>query len=189
MKLEVEGSPSPVGTIGRGGFLRFTIDTPVSESRLPVASDAKLEINLNNKVVESATPVGDSAIGAPESALRHNLSVTGLYQLTLRPNMRTTDRVATVRLTYTNVADGKRQSIDKAVYVRDFAKLWTRASRRHRVASLGAVWAESLKVSSPAPEVVKRAEELVTQNPRDERAQELATAATASSKLPSASSF
>lgn len=189
VKLEVEGSPSPVGRIGDGGFLRFTIDTPVSASNLPVASDAKLEVDLNRKVVESATPAGDSAATAPEAALRHNLSVTGLYQLTLAPNVRTTDRVATIRLTYTNVADGKRISIDKTVYVRDFTRIWTRASHRHRVAALGAVWAESLKGSSPAPDLVKRAEELVTQNPRDERAQELATAATASSKLPSASSF
>ena len=184
VKLEVEGSPSPVGAIGRGGFLRFTIDTPVAKSPLPVASGATLEIDLNSNVVESASPVGDWGVTAPESALLHNLSVTGLYQLTLKPNVRLTDRVATVRLTYTTVADGKRQSIDKAVYVRDFAKLWTRASRRHRVASLGAVWAESLKLSSPAPEVVRRAEELATQDPEDERAQELATAATASSKLP-----
>lgn len=185
VKLEVEGSPSPVGGVGaRGGYLRFTIDTPVSQSQLPVAADAKLEIELNSKVVESASPVGDSAITAPESALRHNLSVTGLYHLTLKPNMRTTDRVATVRLHYTAVGDGKSHSLQKTVYVRDFVKLWTKASRRHRVASLGAVWAESLRAASPVPDVVKRAEELATQNPRDERAQELATAANASSKLP-----
>ena len=189
VKLEVEGSPSPVGGVGaRGGYLRFTIDTPVAQSQLPVASNAKLEIELNSKVVESASPVGDSAIGAPESALRHNLSVTGLYHLTIKPNMRTTDRVATVRLHYTTVGDGKAHSIEKTVYVRDFVKLWTKASRRHRVASLGAVWAESLRAASPAPEVVKRAEELATQDPEDARAQELATAANASSKLP-ASSF
>lgn len=183
VKLEVEGSPSPVGAIGRGGFLRFTIDTPVAASALPVASDAKLEIELNSKVVERASPVGDSSANAPESALLNNLSVTGLYELTIKPNMRTTDRVATVRLTYVNVADGKRQTIERSVYVRDFAKLWTRASRRHRVASLGAVWAESLRATSPALDVAKRAEELATQDPGDERAQELATAATASSKL------
>ena len=184
VKLEVEGSPSPVGAVGRGGFLRFTIDTPAADSQLPVASGAKLEIDLNSNVVESAAPVGDSSVTAPESTLLHNLSVTGLYQLTLKPNVRLSDRVATVRLTYTSVTDGKRHSIDKAIYARDFARLWTRASHRHRVASLGAVWAESLKVSSAAPEVARRAEELATQNPGDARAQELATAATASSKLP-----
>ena len=184
VKLEAEGSPSPVGGIGRRGFLRFSIDTAATGSNLPVASNAKLEIDFNSNVVEQATPVGDSAISGPEPALLNNLSLTGLYELTLKANRRASDRVATVRLTYTSVTDGKQKTLERSVYARDFAKLWTRASRRHRLASLGAVWGQSLKVSAaPAPEVARRAEELATQAPGDARAQELASAATASSKL------
>jgi len=184
VKLEAEGSPSPVEGIGQRGFLRFSIDTAAIDSNLPAASNAKLEIDFNSNVVEQATPVGDSAVTGPESALLNNVSVTGLYEVTLKANRRTSDRVATVRLTYTNVLDGKERTLERTVYARDFAKLWTRASRRHRLASLGAVWGQSLKVTAAqAPEVAKRAEELATQNPADERAQELATAATASSKL------
>lgn len=185
VKLEVEGSPSPVGGAGQGGFLRFTVDTAALKSDLPVAANARLEVDFNGKVVEQATPVGDSSVSGPETALLHNLSVTGLYELRLKPVRRPSDRVATVRLTYTGVTDGKRKTIERSVYARDFTKQWTRASRRHRLASLGAVWGQSLKVASPAPEVAQRAEELATQEPGDERAKELATAATASSKLSS----
>jgi von Willebrand factor len=189
VKLEVEGSPSPVGGAGQRGFLRFTIDTASRASDLPVAANAKLEVEFNGKLVEQATPVGDASVAGPESALLHNLSVTGLYELRLKPALRPSDRVATVRLTYTNVVDGKRKTIERNVYARDFTRLWTRASRRHRLASLGAVWGQSLKVASPAPEVARRAEELATQEPGDERARELATAATASSKLVNSTGF
>jgi len=181
VKLEVEGSPSPLGGIGQRGFLRFSIDTP-SGSGLPVASDAKLAVTFNDRIVVSATPVGED-IGTAESALLRNLSLTGLYEIELKSNRRPSDRVATVRLTYTNVADGKPKTLERNVYARDFTRIWTRASRRHRLASLGAVWGESLKDSAPAPEVLRRAEELATQEPNNERARELATAATASSKL------
>ena len=183
VKLEVEASPSPVGRIGRSGFLRFTIDTAAAQAALPVASDARLTITLNDETVERALPVGDSAVAGAERALLHNLSVTGLYEVTLRSNLRPGDRVATVELTYVDVADGKRRSIEKIVYARDFGKVWTRASRRHRLASLGAVWGQSLKGEPPASDVARRAEELATEQPQDRRAQELATAATASSKL------
>lgn len=184
VKLEAEGSPSPVEGIGQRGFLRFSVDTAATASNLPAASNAKLEVDFNSKVVEQATPVGDARIAGPESALLNNLSVTGLYEVTLKATRRASDRVATVRLTYTNVLDGKKRTLERTVYARDFVRLWTRASRRHRLASLGAVWGQSLKVAAaPAPEVAKRAEELATQNPADARAQELATAATASSKL------
>lgn len=190
VELEVEGSPSPVGGIGRTGFLRFTIDTAATATNTPVAADAKLDVDFNGKIVEAALPVGDSAMTGIEAALLQNLSVTGLYEVTLKPNIRPTDRVATVTLTYTNVIDGKRRTIERSSYVRDFTRTWTRASRRHRLASLGAVWGQSLKVSAPAaPEVARRAEELATQNPGDERAQELATAAANSSKLTNSSGF
>lgn len=183
VKLEAEGSPSPVEKIGHSGYLRFTVDTASADSRLPVAANAKVEIDLNGKVVEHAQPVGNTAMLAHEDALLHNLSVTGLYELTLRPNLRASDRVATIRLSYTDLTDGKPKNLEKTVYARDFAKRWTTATRRHRLASLGAVWGQSLKSTSPAPEVARRAEELATQAPEDARAKELATAATASSKL------
>jgi hypothetical protein len=183
VRLEVEASPSPIGGIGDHGFLRFTIDTSSAESRLPVASDAKLSITLNEKAVARAQAIGDSGMREEERALLPNLSVTGLYEVALKPGLRPGDRVATVTLSYTNVSDGKRNTEEKTVYARDFGKVWTRASRRHRLASLGAVWGQSLKGAPDGSDVARRAEELATEEPSDRRAQELATAASASSKL------
>jgi hypothetical protein len=66
------------------------------------------------------------------------------------------------------------------VHGEDLAKSWSRSSRRHRLASLGAVWAESLKGTPAGSEVVRRAEELATQDPGDVHARELARAVSAS---------
>jgi hypothetical protein len=69
--------------------------------------------------------------------------------------------------------------ITKVVHGSDLARDWERASRRHRLASLGAVWSESLRGAGARQDVAKRAEELATQEPKDTRARELAKAATA----------
>jgi hypothetical protein len=83
-----------------------------------------------------------------------------------------------VRLHYFDGA--KPQTITKAVHGHDLAKSWQRASRRHRLASLGAVWGESLKGTNKGKDVARRAEELATQAPDDVRARELARAASVS---------
>jgi hypothetical protein len=88
--------------------------------------------------------------------------------------------VATVRLNYVSVKDGRPQSVTRVIHGRDLPKTWGRATRRHRLAVLGALWSETLKGTAGATEVAKRAEELATENPADARARELANAATAS---------
>jgi len=83
-----------------------------------------------------------------------------------------------VRLHY---FDGKKpQTLAETVHGRDLATSWQRASRRHRLASLGALWGESLKTTTGGGDVARRAEELATQAPDDVRARELARAANAS---------
>jgi hypothetical protein len=188
VRLEVEGSPAVVRAEGRSGVLRFTVDTasadiPAGASVPPVAKDAAMEIDFNEKAVVRTKPIGDAAEIAPESTLLRNMSVTGLYAVELRSNVKPTQRVATVRLHFTSLTTGKVETLEKTVYGRDFSKPWTRATRRHRLASLGAVWGESLIEMSGGAEVARRAEELVTQDPADERARELAVAATKSSQL------
>ncbi|HEX6641448.1 MAG TPA: hypothetical protein VF215_10070, partial [Thermoanaerobaculia bacterium] len=116
---------------------------------------------------------------ASESTLLQNLSVTGLYQLDLKPGLRDTQHVATVRLRYRSIVDGKPHVITREIHGRDLAHDWKRASRRHRLASLGAVWSESLKSEGTRSDVARRAEELATQEPHDSRARELANAASA----------
>ncbi len=182
LRLEVEASPALVDTDGEHAVLRFTVDTPVRKlapraSAPPVASNVRLTVDVNRDVVASLQRIGDSDAIAPESVLSCNLSVTGLYRLELEKGLRSTARVATVRLEYTSVEDGKQHSLEKVIHGHDLAKSWSRASRRHRLASLGALWGESLKGSTTGVDVARRAGELATQDPKDERARELANAA------------
>lgn len=182
--LEVEASPAPIEAEGDHAILRFTIDTPRVEvapraSTPPAATDARIEIDFDRKAVASFLRIGTSAPVSPESTLLHNLSVTALYQLELHPGLKGTQRVATVRLRYRSIANGKAQVITREVRGSDLARDWARASRRHRLASLGAVWSESLKGAGSRIEVARRAEELATQEPKDSRARELANAASA----------
>ncbi|MFL6246618.1 MAG: hypothetical protein ACJ74H_11375 [Thermoanaerobaculia bacterium] len=182
--LEVEASPAPVEAEGDQAILRFTIDTPRievgrRESTPPAATDARIEIEFDKKAVANFRRIGTSTPVSPESTLLHNLSVTGLYQLELRPGLKGTQHVATVRLRYRSLTNGKMQVITREVRGSDLAHDWARASRRHRLASLGAVWSESLKGAGSRIDVAKRAEELATQEPKDSRARELANAASA----------
>jgi len=184
IRLEVEASPAPVEVQGKRAILRFTIDTPaVAGTPSQVAKDARIEVQVDNRAVAHIERVGDDERMTAEPALLQNMSVTGLYQLELRPNLTVSQRVATVRLYYRSVVDNRAHTIEKVLYGRDFAKQWARASRRHRLASLGAVWGESLKGRAGGAEVAQRASELATQDPDDARAGELARAAEASSKM------
>ena len=121
-------------------------------------------------------PAGST--GTPAGSLPNNTSVTGLYALELRPRLNAAQLVATVHLHYT--LNGKAQTLTRRVHGRDLARTWQSASRRHRLASLGAVWGETLKGAAAGFDVARRAEELVTQDPKDARAKELAAAANAS---------
>lgn len=184
LSLEIEASPALVDSDGKHGVLRFTVDTPVKQlapnaSAPIVASNVRIAIDVNREVVANLQRIGDSDAIAPESALRYNLSVTGLYGLELKKGLRSSTRVATVRLEYTSVDDGRKHTVEKVIHGDDLAKSWTRASRRHRLASLGALWGESLKGAATGVDVAQRAGELATQDPKDARARELANAASA----------
>jgi protein with von Willebrand factor-like domain len=184
LRLEVEASPAVVGADGENAVLRFTIDTPMKKlaanaSTPPVATNVRLTVDVNRDVVANVERIGDSEAFAAESVLHYNLSVTGLYAIELKKGLRSTARVATVRLEYTSVDDGKPHMLEKVVHGNDLTKTWTRASRRHRLASLGAMWGESLKGAATGVDVARRAGELANQDPRDARARELANAASA----------
>lgn len=181
--IEVEASPAPIEADGDHAVLRFTVDTSrvelqPRESTPPVATNARVEVEFDRKIVASFHRIGGPPV-SPESMLLHNLSVTGLYQLELRPGLKATDRVATVRLHYRAVEDGDQHTTTRVIRGSDLARDWSRASRRHRLASLGAVWSESLKSSAIRFDVAERAKELATQEPDDARARDLANAASA----------
>jgi hypothetical protein len=183
--LEVEASPAPIAADGDVALLRFTVDTakldvPDRGSVPPVARDAHLHIDIDPHAVASFRRIGDSGTEESEEALLYNTSVTGLYELKLKPNLRSTQRIATVRLQYVSVTDGRKQTLSRIIRGADLAPTWDRASRRHRLAVVGAVWSETLKGTEGGVEIAKRAEELATQQPSDTRARELATAASLS---------
>jgi hypothetical protein len=100
--------------------------------------------------------------------------VTGLYEVELKPNIGRNTTIATIRLRYTSIDDGREKTRFVVVRGSDFARKWTLASRRHRLAALGAVWGESLKGSGDGSHLAMKAEELATQSPNDARAKELA---------------
>jgi hypothetical protein len=187
VSLEVEASPAPIAADGDRAILRFTVDTArmtVAEraSVPPVARDAHLHVDIDPRTVASFRRIGDDGSVQAEEALLYNTSVTGLYELQLKPNLRRNQRVATIVLKYVSIKTGRPVSVAKVVHFHDLTRRWDLASRRHRLAALGALWSETLRGTGSGREVAKRAEELATQNPRDERARELADAASASTE-------
>ena len=110
----------------------------------------------------------------------HGTSVTGLYALELQAPVGEAQILATVRLHSTSVSNGKTDTITRHIRGRDLTRSWQKSSRRHRLASLGAVWGEAMRGNAPGFDLARRAEELATQNPGDARAKELAAAASAS---------
>jgi hypothetical protein len=183
--LEVEASPAPIAVEGDVAFLRFTVDTakiavPARASVPAIARDAHLHIDIDTNAVASFRRIGDSENEESEEALLYNTSVTGLYELKLKPNLRSSQRIATVRLQYVSVKTGRKQTLTRVIRGADLATTWDRASRRHRLAALGAVWSETLRGPRGGVEIAQRAEELATQNPQDSRARELAAAASLS---------
>ncbi|HEX7153733.1 MAG TPA: von Willebrand factor type A domain-containing protein [Thermoanaerobaculia bacterium] len=184
VRLEVEASRSP--TLQNRYILRFTIDTAQKKlergaSAPPIATDAKVEINIDSRYITNIHRLGGGEeLMAKEPTLLTNTSVTALFEVELSPAIPPSRRAATVKLTYRSVADGKLKSATEEVNVSEFRRGWSDATMRHRRASLGAVWAATLKSGTGAPEVARQAEELATQAPKDARARELATLATAS---------
>jgi hypothetical protein len=187
--LEAEGSPGPVPLNPLRQIVRFTMDTasaPVADggSVPPVATNVKIEITFDPGAVASQRRIGGGDItAASESTLLKNASVTALYEVELRPGLRARQTVAKVRLSYRSVTDGRERTIERTLLRQDLARTWSSASRRHRLASLGAVWGETLKGNAGQREVARRAEELAHQSPNDSKARELADVASASSRL------
>lgn len=173
--LDVELSPAAIEAEGDHAVLRFSIDTPANA---PAVSNVRVEVAVNDQVVASHKRIGGSEPLPAESVLPNGTSVTGLYALELRPKLNAAQLVATVHLHYT--LNGRPQTITRQVQGRDLTRSWQSSSRRHRLASLGAVWGETLKGEAPGFDIARRAEELVTQDPKDAKAKELAAAANAS---------
>ncbi len=177
VSLDVEVSPAAVEMPGDHAVLRVSVDTPAGA---PIASDVRIEVVLNANVVARHSRVGGDESLLSESVLPGGTSVTGLYALELKQPLHPKQQLATVRMSYKKIGSKRKETITRHVFVRNLPKNWQLASRRHRLASLGALWGETLKGSTPRADIARRAEELATQDPKDARARELAAAANAS---------
>jgi hypothetical protein len=188
VKLEAEGSPAPVPGDELRQIVRVTVDTATTETTTgsvpPIAADAVLDVRFDPHTVATHRRIGGNELSASaQPSLLKNASVTALYELELLPNVQPRQEIATVQLTYRSVTDGREQKLVQTLQRRDLARTWKAASRRHRLASLGAVWGETLKSNAGGLEIARRAEELAHQAPHDEKARELADVASASSRL------
>jgi hypothetical protein len=186
VRLDVEASRAPLAA-NNTASLRFTIDTPreiaaPGASLPPVATDAELEIWLNSQAVEWHRLVGARELTA-QATLVKNLSVTGIVDMKLKPGVPPGTTIATLTLRYRSVEDGEKHTLTRTVHAADVARTWASATRRHRLATLGAVWSETLNAGTTEGDLARTAEKLATEAPGDERAQDLAEVASASSRL------
>ncbi len=178
--LDLEASSRPVNGSSTS-LVRLSVDTSAA------ISDATLDITFDPLAVSAHRRVGGDVIGsAMERIVPASRSVTALYEVTLRPNVRAHQAVATATLTYRS-PDGRQQTRTRWVSYNEAVGPWSNRSRRHRLATLGAIWGETLQARANGAEVARKAEELSKQEPGDEKAKELATLATASSRLQSSS--
>src|SRR3954447_21061470 len=187
VRLEAEGSPAPVMSEPGRRMIRVTVDTETADlapgaSLPPIATNAKIDVQFDNSAVVAYHLVGADEFQI-EPTLLKNTSVTALYDVIMAPHGTSWQRVGSFRVTYTSVTDGREHKLEKMLRRRDLEKTWIAASRRHRLASLGAIWGETLKGMAGANDVARRAEELASQEPQDARARELADVAAATSQL------
>ena len=174
--LDLEASSRPVRDGKSTALVRVSVDTSST------IYDATLDITFDPMSVSEYHRVGGGNVPtASESVVLANRSVTALYAVELKPNVRARQAVATATLTYRS-GEGK-QTLTRWVSYGEALQAWKTRTRRHRLATLGAIWGETLVAQAVGADVAKQAEELAKQEPRDEKAQELATLATASSRL------
>ena len=183
--VQIEGSQAPLPD--GPAMLRVTVDTALMEdgatgTRPPVGTDATLRIDINDAAVTSYKVVGSGELWSAERLLLRGSSATRLIELTLKPGLRRSQEVARVTLRYRSLRTGKEVVIPRTLTAGEVSRQWTSSSRRHRLATLGALWGKSLGAAEPSgEEVAKKAESLSSEEPDDARARELAVAARTSS--------
>lgn len=153
LRVEADGAPQPLDATH--DVIRVSIDAPAGENA-PVASDAKLEIDFDPKAVVSHR----SIVGEPSAAERvivTNASATLLFDVELAPDLSRRQKIATVRLTWHSVANGKEQKTERVIRRRDITSSWDAAPVRTKRASLAAAWSEAVRNGTPADEIARRA--------------------------------
>jgi|CXWL01.1.fsa_nt_gi Ca-activated chloride channel family protein len=129
----------------------------IAGTLVSIAGDAKAQVTFDPRVVERWRLLGyenrdvadhrfrDDTVDAGEIGYGH--TVTALYEVKLRPNVRRTDRLALLELRYKQVATGKVKELSKGLWVGELANRWSVASSRLRLAGSVAEFAELLRGS------------------------------------------
>ncbi len=155
-----------------------------------IARDAKVQVELDPKVVERYRLIGyenrdvpderfrDDTVDAGEVGAGH--TVTALYEVKLRPGARARRTAATLHLRYRSAASGRVEEVARSITAGELDGRWESAPRALRLASVVAELGEILKGSYWAregdlDELFKRAQKLAAEYPGDVRVSELAT--------------
>src|SRR5260221_175917 len=143
--LEADAAPSPLDP--SRDVLRISIDTAASPggpgaTPAPVAADARIEIEINPKAVVSHRAVtGDPS--PRQRLLVEGMSMTAVYEFQLVPSISSHAHLATVRLHYRSMPDGREQVLEKNIRVSDIASSWADSPQRTKSASLAAAFGET----------------------------------------------
>lgn len=143
--LEADAAPSPLDP--SKDVLRISIDTAANPGRpgatpAAVAADARIEIEINPEAVVSHRAV----TGEPsprERLLVEGMSMTAIYEFQLVPSISPHTHLATVRLHYRSMPDGREQTLEQKIRVSDIAQSWSAAPQRSKSASLAAAFGET----------------------------------------------
>lgn len=158
--LQVEADAAPAPFDAAKHVLRVSIDTPSNHLKggeaAPVAADARMEIDFNTDAVTSYRIV-TGELAPSESKLVEGTSVTALYDLELKPSLPRRTRVATVRLHYRSLPDGRERTIEHVLHVRDLATVWDDAAMRTKRASLAAAYGEARARGADLSPIVEKA--------------------------------
>ncbi len=147
-----------------------------------LAAEARSQVEFNPKLVSRYRLLGyenrdiaderfrDDTVDAGEIGVGH--TVTALYELKLIRQPRGREAVATLRLRYGSIQQGKMVELERRVTGADFSHRWKKASPALRLTSLVAEWSEILKGSFWAKDgdlddLLRRAQEVSVEFPGD----------------------
>ena len=174
VSMNVESSLAPLANDGTA-MIRFTIDSAINVQ-------VRLTVDLAGRGIREHRFISGARLAQRvDEKLVPLQSVTGIVELEPLARLRPSHPIATFTLQYIS-PNGKPVRITRVVQAQDLRKTWASASRRHRLATLGALWSESLRAARPSTDIATKATELAGEKPEDERAEDLAEAATASSR-------
>lgn len=143
-------------------LLRVSIDT----SAATPAADARLSVTFSNDAIASVRRLGGEAPLTPGSESPDATSATIVYELTPRAALPAEAIVAKVDL------ESRRQK-NSVTVTADETSSWAQSTRRHRLATLSGLWAESLARPSTDPKLAALAKQLRERFPGDRLVAEL----------------